>query len=104
MAGKRYGEDRLRESLALSAASEDDLVAVLQSAKRTPSPIDAYFGAVYYVGPIFSAFRGTPEGSAYYRTLRQEVEQRAARGEGPSTPVGRLDRQKYRLVVEGPPN
>jgi benzoyl-CoA reductase subunit B len=79
-------------------------VAVLQSAKKTPSPIDAYFGAVYYVGPIFSAFRGTPEGAAYYRTLRQEVELRAARGEGPSTPSGRLDRQKYRLVVEGPPN
>jgi benzoyl-CoA reductase subunit B len=59
---------------------------------------------VYYVGPIFSAFRGTPEGAAYYRTLRQEVEQRAARGEGPSTPAGRLDTQKYRLVVEGPPN
>jgi benzoyl-CoA reductase subunit B len=77
---------------------------VLQSAKKTPSPIDAYFGAVYYVGPIFSAFRGTPEGAAYYRALRQEVEMRAARGEGPLTPAGRLDSQKYRLVVEGPPN
>ncbi len=32
-------------------------------AKLTPSPIDGYFGAVYYVGPIFSAFRGTPGGS-----------------------------------------
>jgi len=102
--GRPYDEDRLRESLALSAAAEDDLVAVLQSAKRQPSPIDAYFGAVYYVGPIFSAFRGTPEGVAYYRALREEVEERAARGEGPVTPSGRLDRQKYRLVVEGPPN
>ncbi|HEX5134526.1 MAG TPA: 2-hydroxyacyl-CoA dehydratase, partial [Thermoanaerobaculia bacterium] len=60
--GRKYDEDRLRESLARSAATEDDLVAVLESAKRTPSPIDAYFGAVYYVGPIFSAFRGTEEG------------------------------------------
>lgn len=102
--GQRYDEDRLRESLALSAAAEDDLVAVLQSARLTPSPIDAYFGAVYYVGPIFSAFRGTPEGAAYYRALRQEVEERAVLGQGPSTPSGRLDRQKYRLVVEGPPN
>ena len=59
-----------------------------QSAKKTPSPIDAYFGAVYYVGPIFSAFRGTEEGVAYYRALRQEVEERAARGEGPMTPAG----------------
>jgi benzoyl-CoA reductase subunit B len=104
VSGRRYDEDLLRENLARSAASEDDLVAVLQSAKGRPSPIDAYFGAVYYVGPIFSAFRGTPEGRAYYAELRREVEERAARGEGPATPAGRLDRQKHRLVVEGPPN
>ena len=47
---------------------------------------------------------GPTEGAAYYRALREEVEERAARGEGPTTPSGRLDRQKYRLVVEGPPN
>lgn len=102
--GRRYDEDRLRENLARSAAAEDELVAVLQSARRRPSPIDAYFGAVYYVGPIFSAFRGTPEGVEYYRTLRAEVEERAAGGWGPVTPSGRLDDQKFRLVVEGPPN
>jgi benzoyl-CoA reductase subunit B len=104
ISGRKYDEDLLRENLARSAASEEDLVAVLQSAKRTPSPIDAYFGAVYYVGPIFSAFRGTQEGRAYYAELRREVEERAARGEGPATPAGRLDRQRHRLVVEGPPN
>jgi benzoyl-CoA reductase subunit B len=102
--GRRYDEDRLRESLATSASSEDDLVAVLESAKHTPSPIDAYFGAVYYVGPIFSAFRGTEHGARYYAALREEVEERASRGVGPLTPSGPLDSQKYRLVVEGPPN
>jgi benzoyl-CoA reductase subunit B len=102
--GRRYDEDRLREHLKLSAQAEEDLVAVLQSAKRRPSPIDAYFGAVYYVGPIFSAFRGTAEGVEYYRTLRVEVEERAAAGLGPVTPDGPLDTEKYRLVVEGPPN
>lgn len=102
--GRRFDPDALRERLALSAQAEDDLVAVLESAKRRPSPIDAYFGAVYYVGPIFSSFRGTAEGVEYYRTLRQEVEARIAAGEGPITPSGRLDDQKYRLVVEGPPN
>ena len=102
--GRKYDEDALRENLTRSAASEDDLVAVLQSAKKRPSPIDAYFGAVYYVGPMFSAFRGTEEGSAYYRELRAEVEARAVAGLGPVTPEGPLDKQKYRLVVEGPPN
>jgi len=102
--GRRYDEDRLKEMLGLSARAEDDLVAVLQSARAHPSPIDAYFGAVYYVGPIFSAFRGTPEGVAYYEALREEVEARLAAGLGPVTPTGSLDEQKYRLVVEGPPN
>jgi benzoyl-CoA reductase subunit B len=102
--GRAYDEDRLRAALALSSRAEDDLVAVLHSAKRRPSPIDGYFGAVYYVGPIFSAFRGTPEGVEYYRALREEVEARAAAGLGPITPEGSLDNQKYRLVIEGPPN
>ena len=34
----RYDEDRLRESLAPERGAEDDLVAVLQSAKKTPPP------------------------------------------------------------------
>jgi benzoyl-CoA reductase subunit B len=102
--GRKYDEDALRENLARAARCEDDLVAVLESAKRRPSPIDAYFGAVYYVGPIFSAFRGTTEGAEYYRELRREVDARAAAGEGPATPSGILTDQKYRLVVEGPPN
>ena len=104
ISGEPYDEERLRENLERSATAEDDLVAVLQSSRLDPSPIDAYFGAVYYVGPIFSAFRGTPEGAAYYRQLRAEVEERAALRQGPETPSGRLDAQKYRLVVEGPPN
>jgi benzoyl-CoA reductase subunit B len=102
--GRKYDEERLRENLTRSARAEEDLVAVFESALARPSPIDAYFGAVYYVGPIFSAFRGTPEGAEYYRTLREEVEERGRRGLGPVTPSGVLTDQKYRLVVEGPPN
>ena len=102
--GRTYDEDCLRRRLALSARSEDDLVHVLHSARNTPSPIDAYFGAVYYVGPIFSAFRGTEEGAAYYRELRKEVDERLERGLGPVTPDGPLNDQEFRLVVEGPPN
>jgi benzoyl-CoA reductase subunit B len=102
--GRAYDEEKLRHHLALSAKAEDDLVAVLQAGKLTPSPIDGYFGTVYYVGPIFSAFRGTEEGVEYYRALREEIEERAALGLGPVTPDGPLNDQKYRLVVEGPPN
>jgi len=102
--GRRLDEHRLREGLVCSRQAEEDLVAVLHSARQRPSPIDGYFGTVYYVGPIFSAFRGTPEGVAYYRALREEVEERARLGLGPVTPEGPLNDQRYRLVVEGPPN
>jgi benzoyl-CoA reductase subunit B len=104
VSGRRYDQDRLRQHLQLSAQAEDDLVHVLTSAKHVPSPIDAYFGGVYYIGPMFTAFRGTPEGVDYYRTLRQEVDARVQQGQGPITPEGPLGRERYRLVVEGPPN
>jgi benzoyl-CoA reductase subunit B len=102
--GRAYDEEKLRYHLELSEKAEDDLVAVLQAGKLVPSPIEGYFGTVYYVGPIFSAFRGTEGGVEYYRALREEIEERAALGLGPVTPDGPLNDQKYRLVVEGPPN
>jgi benzoyl-CoA reductase subunit B len=104
VSGRKFDEPRLRAALELSAQAEDDLVWVLESAKHTPSPIDAYFGGVYYIGPIFSAFRGTPQGAEYYRLLREEVAQRLRERRGPILPEGQLENEKFRLVMEGPPN
>jgi benzoyl-CoA reductase subunit B len=102
--GRAYDEDRLKEYLGRSAEAEDDLVWVLQSARHKPSPIDAYFGAVYYVGPIFSSFRGTADAVAYYRELRAEIAERLRLGLGPVTPEGNMKTERFRIVVEGPPN
>ena len=104
LTGRSYDEAKLQEHLARSARAEDDLVWVLESAKHRPSPIDAYFGGVYYIGPIFTSFRGTEEALAYYQELRAEVESRLERGLGPVTPDGPFGPERYRLVVEGPPN
>ncbi len=104
VSGVAFDIDRLRHYLIESAKAEDDLVWVLESAKNKPSPIDAYFGGVFYIGPIFGAFRGTPEATLYYRMLREEVEERLSAGRGPVTPEGEIDNERYRLVVEGPPN
>jgi benzoyl-CoA reductase subunit B len=104
VSGVKFDIDRLREYLKESAKAEEDLVWVLQSAKNRPSPIDAYFGGVYYCGPIFTAFRGTRETTAYYRALRTEVGKRVKQGLGPVTPEGVLEEERIRLVVEGPPN
>jgi benzoyl-CoA reductase subunit B len=104
ISGVKFDIDRLREYLKKSATAEDNLVRVLQTAKNKPSPIDAYFGGIYYIGPIFGAFRGTDDAIEYYNFLLAEVEDRLARGEGPVTPDGDMGKEKYRLVVEGPPN
>ena len=104
VSGVKFDIDRLRERLKKSAQAEDDLVHVLQTARNTPSPIDAYFGGIYYIGPIFGAFRGTDDAIEYYRFLRDEIDERLAQGRGPVTPEGDMGRERYRLVVEGPPN
>jgi len=104
ISGVKFDIDRLRENLKKSVKAEDDLVHVLRSARNRPSPIDAYFGGIYYIGPIFGAFRGTDDAIDYYRFLRDEVDDRVAKGQGPVTPDGDMGKEKYRLVVEGPPN
>ncbi|HZD52449.1 MAG TPA: benzoyl-CoA reductase subunit B [Woeseiaceae bacterium] len=104
VSGVKFDVDRLRENLRRSAQAEEDFVWVLQSAKHVRSPIDAYFGGVYYIGPIFTAFRGTDKAVNYYRTLKEEIEERLAANKGPITPEGDMTEEKYRLVVEGPPN
>ena len=104
IAGRKLDMDELGRRLSLSAEAEDDLVAVWESARHRPSPIDGYFGGVYYIGPIFSAFRGTEEAVEYYRELRAEIEARMTANEGPMSPDGPLGKERYRLVVEGPPN
>jgi benzoyl-CoA reductase subunit B len=104
LSGRRFDVDLLREKLALSAKAEDDLVAVWESAKNKPSPIDGYFGGVYYIGPIFTAFRGTTAGCEYYEMLRRETAERVRQRRGPVTPEGEMKEERFRLVVEGPPN
>jgi benzoyl-CoA reductase subunit B len=104
ISGVKFDIDRLREHLKASATAEEDLVHVLQSAKNKPSPIDAYFGGIYYIGPIFGAFRGTQDAIDYYAMLREEVDERVRQKLGPITPDGPMGEEKYRLVTEGPPN
>jgi benzoyl-CoA reductase subunit B len=104
VSGVKFDIDRLRQYLKESAKAEQDFVWVLESAKHKPSPIDAYFGGVYYIGPIFTAFRGTEDATEYYRLLRTEIERRLADKLGPITPDGEMHEERYRLVVEGPPN
>ncbi|HWR33101.1 MAG TPA: benzoyl-CoA reductase subunit B, partial [Chitinophagaceae bacterium] len=104
ISGKKFDLERLSGMMINSAKAEDLLVKILETAKNKPSPIDAYFAGVYYIGPIFTAFRGTEEAVEYYTELYDEVMERVKLGLGPVTPEGELKEEKFRLVVEGPPN
>ena len=104
VAGKKLDYDRLSKMLENSAKAEDLWVKVLQSAKSTPSPIDAYFAGVYYMGPMNTAFRGTEKAVEYYQELLNEITERQQLGLHPVTPEGEMKEERFRLVVEGPPN
>ncbi len=104
VSGKKYDETKLKSILENSVKAEELIVKIFDTPKNVPTPIDAYFAGVYYIGPINIGFRGTPEAVVYYEELYKEIKERIKLGLGPITPEGELEGEQYRLVVEGPPN
>lgn len=104
VSGVKYDENKLRKILQYSKEAGDWIAKIFDTTKHKPSPIDAYFAGVYYIGPINIGFRGTAEAVEYYKELHSEIMDRIKKGLGPITPEGEMKEEKYRLVVEGPPN
>jgi benzoyl-CoA reductase subunit B len=104
ISGKKYDETKLKKILENSVETEELIVKIFDTPKNIPSPIDAYFAGVYYIGPINIGFRGTVEAVDYYSELYKEINKRTELGLGPITPEGEIKEEQYRLVVEGPPN
>ncbi|MBX2984767.1 MAG: benzoyl-CoA reductase subunit B [Bacteroidia bacterium] len=104
VSGVKYDENKLKKILEFSKEAEDWITKIFETPKHKPSPIDAYFAGVYYIGPINIGFRGTPEAVEYYKELYSEIQERIRLGLGPVTPEGEMKEEKFRLVVEGPPN
>ncbi len=102
--GKKFDPEKLSRLLENSFRSEEYWVKILEMAKNKPSPIDAYFAGVYYMGPINTAFRGTDECVEYYKELYNEVSERVKNKQLPVNPEGEMKEERFRLVVEGPPN
>lgn len=96
MTGRAFDMDRFREDLARSARAEDLWVKILESARRRPSPFDAYFEAVFFMAPLY-VMRGSVECLHYYEAAWREIEERIAHGLGP------VPEEKVRVVIEGPP-
>ncbi len=104
VSGVKFDETKLKGILENSVKAEDLIVKIFDTPKNVPSPIDAYFAGVYYIGPINIGFRGTSEAVEYYGELYKEILERVDKGLGPVTPEGELKDEQFRLVVEGPPN
>lgn len=104
VSGRKFSPEKLKTILQHSADTEDLIVKIFNTTKNVPSPIDAYFAGVYYIGPINIGFRGTAEATEYYKELYSEIMERVKLGLGPLTPEGEMEEEKFRLVVEGPPN
>jgi len=94
--GQRFDESAYRAAIARTKESEDLWVEVLHSARNRPSPIDAYFEAVFFMAPMY-VMRGTEGCLEYYRALHREVMERVRLGHGP------VPEEKVRIVMEGPP-
>jgi len=104
VSGKKYDEEKLKKILRNTNKVEELMVKIFDTTKNKPSPIDAYFAGVYYIGPINIGFRGTGEAIVYYEKLYEEILERVDKGLGPITPEGVMEEEKFRLVIEGPPN
>ena len=96
LTGRPFDEARLAEIVERSRRAEDLWASILHSARRRPSPFDAYFEAVFFMAPIY-ALRGTEECVEYYRLAMAEIEERRAHHLGP------VPEERFRVVVEGPP-
>ncbi|RPI19288.1 MAG: benzoyl-CoA reductase subunit B [Ignavibacteriae bacterium] len=103
VSGKKLDEEKLNAIIQNSIEIEDLIVKIFDTTKNVPSPIDAYFAGVYYIGPINIGFRGTKDAVDYYTELLKEIEYRVENKLGPVTPEGVME-ERFRLVVEGPPN
>jgi benzoyl-CoA reductase subunit B len=94
--GRKFDYDRFKEAVRNSSQVEELWSRIKHLARKTPSPFDAYFDAITLMGPLY-VYRANPEGVKFFQAALNELEQKAARGEGV------FDREKFRLVIEGPP-
>ena len=105
VSGVKFDIDRLRQYMRESAKAEEDLVAVLQSAEAP-----ALARSTATSAPCTTSGRSSPRSAARPRRpsttacCATRSRSACAQGKGPITPDGDMGEEKYRLVVEGPPN
>ncbi len=96
ISGKRFDEEYLRRILRLSRETGELWSDIKAMTRHKPSPFDAFFDAVTLMGPLY-CLRGTGECLDFFRAAREEMAERVRAGIGP------LEKERFRVVIEGPP-
>lgn len=93
---KKFDIDKLRETL--THANEMSLAwkKVLDLNKNTPSVFNALTDGTIYLG-VANGFRGTQEGSTYFKELVEELQYKV------DQKIGTLTQEKFRLTFVGVP-
>ena len=94
--GRSFDLNELKKVLTESRRAEDGWVRYLESGRHRPSPIEAYFEAIFNMFPI-NVLRGTPAAGDFYDAVNAEVARRLREGPYP------VPEERFRLVVEGVP-
>jgi len=94
--GRRFDVDRLREVMDHTNALSRAWRRIIDLNKSVPAPFNALTDGTVYLG-VVNAFRGTPEGRAYFDDLVEEMEHKAARG------IGAQADEAFRLMFLGIP-
>jgi len=94
--GRAFDIDRLREVLGYANDMSKSWKRVLELNASRPSLFNALTDGTIYLG-VANGFRGTEEGSRYFKDLVTEMEYKAERG------IGTLTEEEYRLVFVGVP-
>ncbi len=93
---KKFDIDRLREVLGYANEMSAGWQRVLELNRSRPSLFNALTDGTIYLG-VANGFRGTEEGSRYFKELVEEMEHKAAGG------IGTLTNEEYRLTFIGVP-
>jgi len=94
--GKKFDVDRLRETMQYANDMNLGWKRVLELNKSRPSLFNALTDGTVYLG-VSNNFRGTEEGSRFFKNLVEEMEYKAAHG------IGTQTEEKYRLAFVGVP-
>lgn len=96
LTGSKFDYDRFKEAVRCSQQVEELWSRIKHLARKSPSPLDAYFDATTLMGPLY-VYRASQAGVDFFQLALDELTEKVARGEGV------YDQERFRLVLEGPP-